>query len=283
MKKKQIGLNKILVLLLLLSIFLTACTKTTDTNKKATSGEDISNEIVEPITVGLVAGSSTTEVFNVALKVLEDKGYKVETKIFNDFNSPNTAVNDGSLQYNFYQHLPFLNSFNESQGTDLVPIGDGVYTVNYGVFSNKIDNVDQIKDGMTVAIQNDNTNRRITLKMFENEGIIKLKEGVEMPTLLDIVDNPKNLKFMEMEETMIPAAFNDVDLACCSSSQWRASGNDTNDAIISKQDLESTLYLVTAPGNEDSPTSKLLQEALTSPEVKAFLEEKYKGVAAPVF
>lgn len=279
MNINKMGFWKMLLILSLLCIFLTACTTSTPNVDKDSS----SDEIVEPIKIGIVSGTSTTDVFNVALEVLEKEGYEVEVKVFNDFNSPNTAVHDGSLQYNFYQHLPFLDAFNESSGTDLVPIGEGVYTINYGVFSNKIDNVDQVEDGMTVAIQNDNTNRHISLKMLEKAGLIKLTEGVEMPSLLDVIENPKNLEFIEMEETLIPSAYNDVDLACSSSSQWKAADNDLSQAIISEQDEESTVYLVTTPGNEDSATSKLIQSALTSPEVKDFLEEEYRGVVTPVF
>lgn len=283
MKTKQIGIKKILVLLLLLSILLTACTTTTGTNEEITSDEDVSDEIVEPITIGIMTTGSTTDVFNAGLEVLKREGYEVETTVFNDYNSPNTAVYDGSLQYNFYQHKPFLDAFNESQGTDLVPVGDGVFTISYGVFSNKIGNVEEVKEGMTVAIQNDASNRSVSLQLLENAGLIKLKEGVEIPTLLDVTENPKNLEFIEMEETMIPASYEDVDLACSIASWWKKSEMDLNDAIILGSDEKSVVYLVTTPGNKDSETSRVIQEALTSPEVKNYIEKEYKGIVEPVF
>lgn len=266
-----------LLILSLLCIFLTACT-TSDLDEDSES-----DEIIEPIVIGTVSGNTPAAISDIAIEVLEKEGYEVEKKVFNDYNSPNSSVSDGSLQYNFFQHLPFLEAFNESNDTDLVPIGNGVYTQNFGIYSHTVEHLDEIEEGMVVAIHNDNSNRRTSLRMLEEAGLIKLKEDVEMPTQLDIVENPKKIEFVEVEGTMIPSVYQDVDLACSASAFWQNADQDLNDAIFTIKDEEGVVYLVTSSGNEDSATSKLLEKAFTSQEVKDFIEEEFKGVAEPVF
>lgn len=271
--KKIIG-----VLLIALVLMLTACGKSGDVETK----DAVLDESI-PLEIAIVSGTSTTDVFSIAKEVLEKQGYTVKESVYTDFNSPNMAVADKSLDFNFYQHEPFLKAYNESNGTDLVTVGGGVYKIAYGVFSDKLKSIEEVSEGMTVAIQNDNSNRRISLGMLEKAGLIKLREGVEMPMLSDIVENPKNLKFIELEETLIASAMSDVDLGCISCSQWKAKGGDPETALLSDLDDDSTLYLVTRKGLEDSETAKVIQSALTSPEVKSYLGDKYKGVGVPTF
>lgn len=258
-------------------------TETTEAASEESTEEVAEGEIDEPIKMGIVAGDVNEEVWEIARNILEDKGYKVETVMFNDFNSPNQAVADGAIGYNFYQHEPFLNSYNEGNGTDLVKSGQGIYANKYAVFSSKVKNIDEVTDGMTVAIQSDNTNRSRSLFMLQDFGLIKLKDGVEMPTILDIEENPKNLDFLEMEATMIPSSYKDVDIACSVCSRWLKAGNTMDDELISVADLASALIVVSNKDNADGPTAKLIQEALCSQEVEDYLNDKYAGAVEVVF
>ncbi len=264
------------ILLIVLMLLLASCGSQSKESEKA--GFDKS----KPIKVGIVPGSTSGDLLTFTKDLLEKDGYTIEISNYNDFNAPNTALSEGSIDFNFYQHVPFLEAFNESNGTDMVPVGKGVYDIAYGVFSDKVKKVEEVTDGMTVAIQNDSSNRRNSLLMLEKIGLIKLKEGVEIPTLLDIAENSKNLKFIEMEETLIAGAMKDVDIGCLGVGRWVDSGRDPDEALWIEVQKESTLTLVTKKGNENSEAANVLQNALTSPEAKKFLEENFKGIAYPV-
>lgn len=279
-------LKKLFALVFVLSIvFVAGCSNGDDTSDSQETVNEADNETVskeEPIRVGNVSGTSTLEVAAVAKEVLKNQGYIIEEEVFNDYQSPNTAVAEGTLDFNFYQHGPFLEEYNKANDTDLVTVGDGVYNVSYGLYSTKIDSLDEIEDGMTVAIQSDNSNRKVSLQMLEENGLITLEENVDNPTIQDIKDNPHNLVFQEMEETMIPTAVEDVDLAMCSGSKWQAADRSMDEAIVLEYPESSTIYLVTTKEKADSPEAKLLQEAFESDEVKEFILTEFDGVAAPV-
>ncbi|EGW41511.1 MetQ/NlpA family ABC transporter substrate-binding protein [Desulfosporosinus sp. OT] len=244
-------------------------TASTDTNKT--------------IKFGVNSGNTATEVFNVAAEKLKAEGYTVKLTEFNDYITPNKAVEDGTIDYNFFQHIPYLKAYNENNGNKLAYIGTGLYNLSYGIFSINLKSINDVKDGMKVGIQNDPTNRSTSLHMLQDLGLIKLKDGVELPTLLDIVSNPKHLNIIEMDEASIVNAMKDLDIGCVCSEKWVKAGNTMDQALISKVDKVNTMVVVTTKGNENSETAKKIDEAMKSAEVKKFLEEHYKGVMVPLF
>lgn len=236
-----------------------------------------------PIKFGVVVGGPSTGMFEIAKKELEKEGWKIDIVEFNDFNTPNTALADGSIDFNFYQHIPFLNAYNQSHGTKLVPVGDGVYNVYYGVFSDKISDIKDVKPGMKISIQNDNANRSTSLYMLAEAGLIKMKEGLASPNLLDISENPHNLEFIEMDEPSIIANLSDVDLACVSCSRWVEAGKSMNEAILKVENKENIMTVATIEGKENSEEAQAIQKACTSQVVKTYMEEKYAGAVKPRF
>lgn len=236
----------------------------------------------EPIKVAIVSGSTSGDVFNIAEKILKKEGYTVETTVLTDYNAPNAAVADGTVDFNFYQHQPFLDAYNNSNGTDLKSISPGVYNMVFVLVPGQAKNLDEIEEGMTVAIPNDASNRKIILNLMQNANLIKVDDSVELPTPADIIENPYNFEFVEVEETMVPGVVEDVGFGGMSGSRWVASGGDISEVIYSKPIPSSTVLLVTRAGNEDSELAKVLQDALCSKEVAEYLNS-LGGAVSPVF
>ena len=227
------------------------------------------------------------EIVDIAKPLLEKQGYTVEITEFNDYVQPNTAVSEGSLDANFFQHTPYLNEQNQSKGFKLVSVGP-IHLEPMGLYSKKIKSVDELKDGATIAVPNDPSNEARALKLLAGKGIIKIKDG-ELITPKDITENKKSLKFSELEAAAIPRAMDDVDAAVINGNYAiEAKFNPAKDAIVveDKNSEAAKPYaniLVVKEGNEKQEKIQALYKALTSPEVKAFIEKEYSGAVIPVF
>ncbi|EKQ55383.1 MULTISPECIES: MetQ/NlpA family ABC transporter substrate-binding protein [unclassified Clostridium] len=227
------------------------------------------------------------EIVNVAKPLLEKEGYKVEITEFNDYNQPNTAVEEGSLDANFFQHTPYLNEQNSSKGYHLVSVG-AIHLEPMGLYSKKVKSLDEIKNGATIAVPNDPSNEARALKLLAGKGLIKVKDG-ELITQKDITENPKNITIKELEAAAVPRAIDDVDAAVINGNYAiEAKFNPAKDAIIIEdKDSEAAKpyanIVVVKKGNEDQQKIKDLVKAMTSPEVKAFIEKEYNGSVIPVF
>lgn len=227
------------------------------------------------------------EIVDIAKPLLEKQGYTVEITEFNDYVQPNTAVSEGSLDANFFQHTPYLNEQNQSKGFKLVSVGP-IHLEPMGLYSKKIKSIDELKDGATIAVPNDPSNEARALKLLAGKGIIKVKDG-ELITPKDITENKKNLKFSELEAAAIPRAMDDVDAAVINGNYAiEAKFNPAKDALVveDKNSEAAKPYaniLVVKEGNEKQEKIQALYKALTSPEVKAFIEKEYSGAVIPVF
>lgn len=227
------------------------------------------------------------EIVNIAKPLLEKEGYTVEITEFNDYNQPNTAVEEGDLDANFFQHTPYLNEQNKAKGYHLVSVG-AIHLEPMGLYSKKIKSLDELKDGDTIAIPNDPSNEARALKLLANKGVIKIKDG-ELVTPKDITENPKNLKFNELDAATVPRSIDDVNAAVINGNYaLDANLNPTKDAIIIEdKDSEAAKpyanIIVVKEGNENKDKIKALVKAMTSPEVKEFIEKEYNGSVIPVF
>lgn len=251
----------------------------------ATSGsKDSKNDKV--IKIG-VTPKPHKEIVDIAKPLLEKEGYTVEITEFNDYVQPNTAVSEGSLDANFFQHMPYLKEQNESKGFKLVSVG-AVHLEPMGLYSKKVKSLDELKNGATIAVPNDPSNEARALKLLAGKGLIKIKDG-ELVTPKDITENPKNLKFNELEAAAVPRAIDDVDAAVINGNYAiEAKFNPAKDAIIieDKNSEAAKPYaniVVVKEGNENQEKIKALVKAMTSPEVKAFIEKEYNGSVIPVF
>ena len=239
----------------------------------------------------LVVGASPAphaEILEAAREVLASKGYDLEIVEYTDYVIPNNALDSGDLDANYFQHKPYLDSFNEQNGTDLVSAG-AIHYEPFGIYAGKTASLDALPDGATVLVPNDITNEARALLLLEAQGLLTLKEdaGLEA-TPTDIVDNPKNLEFVELEAALLPRSLPDEDIAVINGNYAIEAGLKMSDALAveDSDSLAATTYgNVVAVRAEDaeSDKTKALIEALTSPEVKEFMETTYEGAVVPLF
>ncbi|MCY6369079.1 MetQ/NlpA family ABC transporter substrate-binding protein [Clostridium ganghwense] len=215
--------------------------------------------------------------------ILEKEGYTLEIKEFTDYVTPNTALQDGELDANFFQHIPYLEQFNKEKNTGLD------YTVKVhlepmGIYSKKIKDLKELKDGATIAVPNDPTNEARALRVLEKQGIMKFKEG-ELISKLDITENPKNIKIEELDAAQLPRVLEDVDAAVINTNYAiSAELNPTKDALaIESKDSPYANVIAVKKENKDKDYIKALDKAITSEEIKKFIEEQYKGTIIPAF
>ncbi|MCX4740289.1 MetQ/NlpA family ABC transporter substrate-binding protein [Streptomyces antibioticus] len=218
----------------------------------------------------------------------EKAGLKLEVKEFTDYVTPNTAVQQGEVDANYFQHQPYLTDFNKKNGTDIVAVPGGtVHLEPLGLYSQGVKKLDDLKKGATIALPNDTTNEARALKLLAANGLIELKEGVGYDaTPKDVTGNPKNLKFKELEAAQLPRSLADVDAAVINGNYaLEADLSPAKDALVaeSAQDNPYANFLAVKKGNEDDPRVEKLAKLLTSPEVKKFIEDKYDGAVIAAF
>ena len=231
-------------------------------------------------------GASPTphaEILEAAKPVLEKEGYELEVVEYDDYVLPNDALADGSLDANYFQHIPYLETTVKEKDYDLTYCAK-VHIEPMGVYSNKIKSLDEVKDGAKVSVPNDSTNEARALQLLAANGLIEVKDG-ELITAKDITKNPKNIEIVEVDAAQVPSTLDDVDLAVINTNYTLNVGlNPTKDAIVI-EDSNSPYVNIVAIRTEDkdSDKAKALQKALNSDEVKKFIEDKYDGSIVPAF
>ena len=224
------------------------------------------------------------EIIKVAAGLMEAEGYKVEIKEFNDYVTPNIALNDGSLTANFFQHIPYLDNMVNEQKLDLVWVAK-VHIEPLGLYSKKIKALDEIKEGATIAIPNDPTNGARALRLLEKAGLVKVKEG-DLVTARDITDNPKKLKIVELEAAQLPRTLDDTAASVINTNFAVEAGLiPAKDAIIIEdKDSPYANVLVVRAADRDKPEIRALVKAVNSAEMKKFIETELvpKGIV-PAF
>lgn len=214
---------------------------------------------------------------------LDELGYTLEVKIFNDYVLPNKALSDGQLDANFFQHIPYLETMNASENLGLT-WATKVHLEPLGLYSNKIKSLDELKEGATITIPNDNTNGSRALKLLADNGLITL-EDKELVSLLDIKTNPLKLKIEELDAPALPRTLQDVDASVINTNYaLEADLNPTEDAIIiESSNSPYANVLAVRDADKASAKTKALIKVLNSDKTKAFIEEEYKGSILPAF
>lgn len=264
MKKKIFALT----LVLLLALSLSACG-----GKKTTTLK--------------VAASPTphAEILAQCVDILKEQGIDLVVTEYSDYVVPNTAVEDGDEDANFFQHVPYLDDFNAERGTHLVNVA-GIHIEPMGVYAGKSVSLDAIPDGGSVAVPNDATNEGRALLLLEGHGLIKLKDSSKLDsTPIDIAENPKNLTFVELEAANVPANLDEVDIAVINSNYALGAGlNPVKDSLV-MEDADSPYVnvLVVKEGNENNEAVQALVNALKSDTVRDFINNTYGGACVPAF
>lgn len=267
------------ILILMLLFLVTACGKDTKTAADNATAPEKKTYIV-----------GTTALFkDIVLAAKDDfekSGCKLEVKVFDDAISPNVALKEGSIDATLHQNEPYLVQYNKERGTDLAKYEKGLVTTFYGLYSNKIKNISELKNGAKISVPNDASNRARALKMLEKIGLIKIKPGIEFPTKLDIAENPKNLEIIEMDGWSIINTLADVDCGATSSSVAVQAKMDPKSAIATDGTQETGEYAIILVVNKEKTgdkLTKLLYDSLRTDNVKKALDEKYKGGILPLF
>lgn len=242
-------------------------------DKKAASGSG------KALKIGATAGAHAEVVHAVAAEA-KKQGLNVEVVEFTDYITPDKALAEGNLDLNAYQHVPFLNNFNKQHGTKLVPIGNTIL-IRQGLISDKIHDLKDVPTGATVAIPNDPTNGGRALLLLQQAGLLRLKDGVGYKaTPKDVADNPKQLKFKELEAAQLPRSLADVDLAAITMNYILSSGIDPKKQGLfweKKDEPLAVMVLAAREEDKDKPEFKKIVEIYKSETIKKFIEDKFHG------
>lgn len=238
----------------------------------------------EKLKLGVMAGPEE-DIWKVAKEVAAKDGLDIELVPFSDYVQPNKVLADGQLDANAFQHQPYLDEFNKNNGTKIVKLAD---TLNYpiGVYSKKIKNLAELKEGDILGLPNDPSNGGRALILFQSAGLIKLKADVGVtPTVRDIVDNPKKLQFKELDAAFIPKALGDLAAAVINTNFAIPSGlSPTKDAIFSEpKDSPWVNIIAVREADKDKPVFQKLVKAFQSDEVKKLVTEKYGDSMVPAW
>ena len=232
-------------------------------------------------------GASPTphaEILNdVVVPLVEKAGYKLEVVEFTDYVLPNTATEDGEIDANYFQHIPYLDSFNKDNNTHLVNVA-AVHIEPMSIYAGKTASLDALADGATVAVPNDTTNEARSLLLLQKAGLIELSDPENpVATIKDITSNPKNLQFKEVEAATVPTILPDVDIAVINTNY--AIGANLGSDLVLLTEASDSPYVnvrVVKEGNENSEKTKVLVDAITSQEVKDYIAKKYEGKVVAV-
>lgn len=238
----------------------------------------------------ITIGASVTPhavILNHLADQFEKEGYELKVVEFTDYVQPNNALEAGDLDANYFQHQPYLDNFNEENGTDIVSVGANLY-IPMAIFSEKLTNLDSIPDGATIAVPNDTTNEARALLLLQENGFIKLKDGVDIKaTVMDIEDNPHNLKFVEMDAAQIPRAIKDTDLAIVNGNYALDAGLNLDDALLIESSDSTTAQtyanvIAVRAGEENTEKTKVIVKILTSDETKQYIQDSFNGAVLPI-
>ncbi len=266
-----------------LTLSLAACS---GNNSSSTADNSSSNASSTVIRVG-ASPSPHAEILEFAKDQLAAKGYELEIVEFTDYVMPNVALYEGDLDANFFQHTPYLDNYNEQNGTDLVSACK-VHFEPMGLYSETLTSVSDVAEVSKVGVPNDPTNEARALNLLEAQGLIKLREGAGLnATPLDIEENPLNLEFVELEAAQLPRNLSEFAIAAINGNYAIEAGIldkvIVNEAADSESAQEYANILAVQSGELETDKTKALVEALTSDETREFINTQYEDQFIPVF
>ncbi|UKV15951.1 MetQ/NlpA family ABC transporter substrate-binding protein [Thalassospiraceae bacterium SW-3-3] len=247
----------------------------------ALTGQALANEKIK---IGVTPGAHE-EVMEQVVKVAAEKGLDIEIISFSDYVIPNQALDDGDLQANSFQHKPYLDNQIKDRGYDLAVVGYNILTP-MGIYSDKIKDLSELKDGAEVGIPNDPTNGGRALLVLQSEGLIKVDPAAGLSVSpLDVIENPKNIKFVELDAAQLPRSLADLDASAINTNYALEAGlNPIKDSIaIEGNDSPYANVIVTRTQDKDAPWVKTLVESYHDDSIREFIETKYEGSVLPVF
>lgn len=261
-------------------------------SEAASTSEAASEETTDLAGTTLKVAASPTphaEILNAAKDILAEQGIDLEVIEFDEYVQPNLVTESGEVDANYFQHKPYLDSFNVKQGTHLVSVGP-VHYEPFGIYPGKSSDLENIADGATISIPNDTTNEARALQLLATQGLITVRDDAGLTaTINDITENPHNIKFEEIEAAQLPRTVQDVDFAVINGNYALAAGFSVKNDALATEDASSEAaqtyanILAVKEGRENDPAIQALYAALTSDKVKDYINSTYDGAVVPIF
>jgi D-methionine transport system substrate-binding protein len=276
-------MKKMLLLILAILFIAAGCGQNKETKEEESANVQQTKELTTLKVASLIP--PMTEILELVKPKLAEEGINLEMVVLGDNVQPNTALAAGEVDANFFQHVPYMEEFNRNNKAELVPIVP-IYFANYGVYSKKYKSMDELPEGAVIAIANDVSNIDRSLALLAQHNVIKLKEktGVYY-TEADVIENPKNYKFKTVDLLMLARMYDDADAVIMTPAYAKPLGlTPKSDALLTEGvENDFAITLVARKDNAKSEPIQKLAKAMTSPEVRKFLEENYDETAIPAF
>lgn len=269
--------KSLLVFISIISLVLAACGQ--NESVESTASTDTTGE--EKLVVGVMEGLYA-DIMAVAVEEAAKDGLEIEVVTFTDIAKPNTALVEGELDVNIFQHEPYMNQFNADQGADLVAVAKAQLSP-VGIYSEKYESIDEVEDGATYLLPDDPTNMGRALLLLQEADLIKVKDGVENPEISDVTENPKNIEFVEVVAAQLARQLSEVDFGAINTHLAIDAGLDPINDPIFKEGTSSKYFvqIVVPAENAEDPALKKLVNAYQSDAVKQFIEAETKGALIP--
>ncbi|SFI38905.1 D-methionine transport system substrate-binding protein [Pseudobutyrivibrio sp. OR37] len=264
---------------------LVGCGSAAETNTGATGESSTATENTKELETITVAASATphAEILEAAKDALKEQGYDLQVAVFDDYVQPNEVVESGEFDANYFQHVPYLNSFNEEHGTHLVDAGD-IHYEPFGIYPGTKSSLDDVAEGDVIAIPNDTTNEARALLLLQDNGLLTLKDGVGLEaTVNDITENPYNLDFEELEAAQVARVVGEVAYVVLNGNYALEAGYSVAKDSIAYEASDSVAaetyvnIIAVAEGHENDAKIKALVSVLRSDDIKKFIEDTYDG------
>lgn len=280
MKKKLLSLA--------LATILTAGLVTGCGSSASSSDQSSSQDNTQKKTITVAASQTPhSEILAEAAKILEKQGYELKVTVFDDYVQPNNVVESGEFDANYMEHVPYMEQFNKENGTHIVNAG-GIHYEPFGIYPGTKKKLDDLAEGDTIAIPNDTTNEARALLLLQDNGLLTLKDGAGLTaTINDIKENPKKLKFQELEAAQVAKVKDEVAFVVLNGNYALEAGYSVSKDSIAyeKADSEAAKTYVNIigvkEGNENSDGIKALVKVLKSDDIKKFIKDKYDGAVIP--
>ncbi len=249
-------------------------------SEDAASGEEEAADKKDTIKIGI--RSDGIDQLEVVRAKIEEAGYTVEESVFDDSVQPYVALGEGSIDVNWYQHGPYLETYNAENDTDFVMIEPKTAYPLFAMFSDKYDSVDKLPDGATIGLCNDATNQARALNMLQAEGLITLDDSVEVPTMYDVKDNPHKFEFIEAEMSVLPQSLSDADAICLAAAHMVNAGLSAEGYLCTAPDGEDyAVGFVVRSEDKDAEWAKTLAEVVECDELAEYFEVEKEGTMVP--
>ena len=263
--------------------------KAEETTDAAEDTADAAEAADGELTTIKVAASATphAEILEQAKPLLAEQGYDLEVTVFDDYVQPNLVVESGDFDANYFQHIPYLDSFNEEKGTHLVNAG-GIHYEPFGIYPGTKKSLDELAEGDSIAVPNDTTNEARALLLLQDNGIIKLKDGAGLTaTKTDIVENPKNVEIVELEAAQVARVVDETAYVVLNGNYALEAGYSVGKDALAYETSDSEAaktyvnVIAVKEGNENSDAIKALVDTLKSDDIKNYINETYDGAVIP--